>query len=150
MGSDFLCLHTPDTLFKSRLYVHLETSKKRTRNIIFSEGYEKKGLGMTEYAKLLGLLLTFIGIAFKTKDEYGHTLYINKKSFCKLIKRINDNKQKYGNSFNINFVNSEYYMQYNEAEQLNVEKIQRTFNAILPSLSDKNILEVSLEMFKRV
>ena len=91
---NFCCFHTD-----KRLYIFASKDKELTsdklkelaKSIIFSEDekeIERIGLGVKEYKGILGRILCFVGIAFKTKDENGHNLYINKNSFCNLIGRL--------------------------------------------------------------
>lgn len=72
-GPNFHTIHVPESLLTNRLYLDVGEDKKMP------------DLGMTEYGRILGPIFTFIGIAFKTKDEKGEYLYINKKSFVNFL-----------------------------------------------------------------
>lgn len=148
MPLNFSCLHTKETLFTNRLYVGLNQDKSQMEKTVFSGGKEKKGIGMTEYGNILGRFLNLIGIAFKTKDENGNDLYINKKSFCNLIDRLKNNNHKY-NYFNAESIDSEYKEKKDNQTQQRLKKIYNCFDTIFPSLSDKNIGEVAIEMLSK-
>jgi len=47
----------------------------------------KEGLGMTEYRGILGPIFSLIGVAFKTQDDKGNNIYINKNSFINYLSR---------------------------------------------------------------
>jgi|GEM_PF-4053833 len=145
----FSCLHTKESIFTNRLYVGLNQNESQIRNKVFSNGEEKKGLGMTEYGDILGHFLSLMGIAFKTKDRDGNDLYINKRSFCHLVDRLYNNDQKH-NYFNIHFVQAAYSAKKNHLTQQRLEKIYTIFDAVFPTVSNKNIAEISLEIFSSI
>jgi hypothetical protein len=145
----FSCFHNKESILTNRLYVGLNQDEAQIKNTVFSNGKEKKGLGMTEYGNILGRLLSFIGYAFKTKDQDGNDLYINKKSFCNLIYRLHENNQKH-NYFNTDFIESEYNTKKDRSTRQTLEKIYSTFNTVFPTLSDKNIGDIAIEMLGKV
>jgi hypothetical protein len=147
MELNFTCFHSREW-FTNRLYVGLNHTESTMKEIIFSNGKEKKGLGMTEYGCYLGRFLTLIGLAFKTKDEKGNDLYINKKSFCNLVYRLQENMKRYGENFIPDFVEERYLAKKNQGDWERIQTIRQVFNRALPDLSDKNIGEVSIAMLR--
>lgn len=145
--SDFSCFHSKETIFTNRLYVGLNQVASEIKATVFAKRKEKKGLGMTEYGNILGLFLSFINIAFKTKDNHGNDLYINKKSFCHLINRLQKNNQKY-NFFNTGFIENEYNTKKDHQTKQKLKEIYQTFNRVFPNLLDKNIGEVAIVMLR--
>lgn len=144
--ANFSCVHTNESFFTNRLYVGLNKDKSEIENMIFSDGKEKKGLGMSEYGTILGCFLNVIGIAFKAKDENGNTLYINKKSFCHLADRLHNNNQKY-NFFNADSIEAEYNAKNDDKPK---QSLYNTFNYIFSRTPDRNISKVSINMLAGV
>ncbi len=145
----FCCVHTKESFFTNRLYVGLTPNKSEMNKVIFSGGKEKKGLGMTEYGCLLGRILTFLGYAFKSTDEAGNTLYINKKSFCNLVDRLHRNNQKF-NSFNSEFVDAQYNAPKSNDDKMRIEKIYKVFDSEIKTLSHQNIAQVSVNILGKM
>jgi predicted N-acetyltransferase YhbS len=94
MNADNSYFHIKESSFSNRLYFNLNSEDKDLKKAILGEKGERKGLGVTEYGKVIGPILSAIGVAFKTKDEVGHTLYINKASFCNFIERLRQSQGK--------------------------------------------------------
>lgn len=146
---NFSCFHNKESLFTNRLYVGVNQNESEIKDKVFSNGKERKGLGMTEYVNILGRFLNFIGLAFKTKDKDGNDLYINKKSFCNLIYRLQKNNQTH-DYLDIDFVEAEYKAKKDHQTKQCLERIYKRFNIIFPTLSNKNIGELSSEILNRV
>lgn len=145
---DFSCFHSKESILTTRLYIGLYQNESEIKNTVFSNGKEKKGLGVTEYGNILGRFLSFIGYAFKTKDKEGNILYVNKKSFCNMIDRLYQNKQKY-NYFNADFVEANYNSKKDQSTKQRLEKIYGIFNTAFPRLSDENIGDIAIKMLKK-
>lgn len=145
----FSCFHSKESILTNRLYIGLNQDESQIKDTVFSSGKEKKGLGMTEYGNILGRFLSFIGYAFKTKDNDYNDLYVNKKSFCNLIDRLHENNKKF-NYFNTDFVEAEYNSKKDQLTKQRLEKIHITFNTIFPTLSNKNIRDIAIEILGKV
>lgn len=145
----FSCFHSKQSILTNRLYSGANQDECTIKARIYSDKKETTSLGMTEYGAILGTFLELIGYAFKTKDENGKNLYVNKKSFCNLIYRLNQNFINY-NELNISYMESQYNSKKDDSTKKQLEKIYNMFNKIVPRLSGKNIADISMEMVKKV
>lgn len=144
----YSCVDITKKILTSRLYVCQADSVETIKSIIFVQGKERCGLGMTKYDTILGRFLTLIGFAFRTKGLDGKDIYINKKSFCNLIDRLRQNMA--AGKFNPDFIEQEYRAKKTKETILRVNKVRITFNSLLSSFSNKNIGEISTELLKKV
>ncbi len=143
---EFSSFHTNSILTK-RIYVEVNQEKSQVQATVFSSKIEKKGLGMTAYGNILGRFLSFMGFAFETKDENNKILYINKKSFCNLIDRLARNYQTY-QTMNVDCIDIDYQSKKDSDTQQRLKKIYTLFDSNFSSFANKNIGEISIEMFK--
>ena len=149
MSLKFNSIITPDNFYQSRLYImeqktgSPESNLARMHALIFDQGSEKKGLGMTVYGPILGRFLYLIGLAFKSKDEHQRTLYINKKSFCNLTYRLAENYANSQGRLNPNLIQQEYDQPLTRAKKKELKKIYKAFHQVLPDLKGLNIGEIS-------
>ena len=147
--SFFNCVSIAETSLTNRLYIGLDQEKSDIYQAVFQNGKERKGLGVKEYPDHIGKIFASLGIAFISEDQDGNTLYVDKRSFCRLLDRLQKNNLHF-NYFDAAFVENEYQSSKNVSNFIKTEKILAVFNKVFPSLSDKNIAGVAIEMLGHI
>lgn len=153
MTCSFGSMQTRSGFFSSRLYVLTNDEKlprlqhqEKLKKFVFYQGHERKSLGMTTYSPFIGRLLAFCNVAFKSFDEHGNTLYINKKSFCSLVGRLSSSFVR--KTIDFDQIEKDYVYK-NAITQKRFEDVKTIFLAHAKELSGKNIQDISTTIIQK-